>query len=116
MEKIVLIFAESGHPVSRATSPLSRGVLKSIGGRKLSIHYFADPATIETVFRIVTSANQLSLYGAVAEKCEEYESYPDRKGQPVVRGQSSPSFVPSVINTNTPLVDDPAHKEFLLQR
>ena len=115
-EKMVLTFAESGHPVSRATSPMSRGVLKSIGVGKLSIHYFADPATIETVFRIVTSSNQLSLYGAVAEKCEEYESYPDRTGQPVVRGQSSPSFVPSVIKTNIPLNDDPAHKEFLLQR
>ena len=31
-------------------------------------------------------------------------------------GQSSPSFVPSVIKTNIPLNDDPAHKEFLLQR
>ena len=33
-----------------------------------------------------------------------------------MRGQSSPSFVPSVIKTNMPLNDDPAHKEFLLQR
>ena len=32
-------------------------------------------------------------------------------------GQSSSSFVPSVIKTNVPLNnDDPAHKEFLLQR
>ena len=32
-------------------------------------------------------------------------------------GQSSSSFVPSVIKTNVPLnSDDPAHKEFLLQR
>ena len=32
-------------------------------------------------------------------------------------GQSSSSFVPSVINTNVPLNnDDPAHKEDLLQR
>ena len=33
-----------------------------------------------------------------------------------MRGQSSSSFVPSVIKTNMPLKDDPAHKEFLLQR
>ena len=32
-----------------------------------------------------------------------------------MRGQSSPSFMPSVIKTNVPLNDDPAHKEFLLQ-
>ena len=50
--------------------------------------------------------------------CEEKESCHDRTGRPVVRGQSqsSPSFGPSVINTNIPLNDDPAHKEFLLQR
>ena len=69
-EKMMATLAESGHPVFRATSPLSRGQLKSKGGGKLSIHY-----TITTVFRTITSANQLSLYGAVAEICEEYESY-----------------------------------------
>ena len=47
---------------------------------------------------------------------EEYESCQDRTGGPVVRGQSSPSFVRSVIKTNIPLNDDPAHKEFVLQR
>ena len=79
-EKMMLTFAESGHPVFRATSPLSRGVLKSKGGGKLSIHYCADQETIETVFRTITSVNQLSLYGAVAEMCEEYESCHDRTG------------------------------------
>ena len=41
-EKMMLAFAESGHPVFRATSPLFRGQLKSEGGGKLSIHYCAD--------------------------------------------------------------------------
>ena len=116
-EKMLLTLAESGHPVFRATSPLSSGVLKSKGGGKLSIHYCADQETIKTVFRTIASVNQLSLYGAVAEMCEEYESYHDRTGRPVVGGQSSFSFVPSVIKTNV-LVngDDPAHQELLLQR
>ena len=48
-EQMMLTFAESGHPVFRSTSPLARGVLKSKGGGKLSIHYCADPGTIETV-------------------------------------------------------------------
>ena len=48
--------------------------------------------------------------------CEEYESCHDRTVRPVVRGQSCPSFVPSVIKTNILLNDDPAHEEFLLQR
>ena len=115
-EKMMVTLAESGHPVFRATSPLSRGVLKSKGGGKLSMHYCADQETIKTVVRTITSVNQLSLYGAVAEMCEEYESYHDRTGGPVVRGQSSSSLVPRVIKTNTLLNDDPAHKELLLQR
>ena len=72
--------------------------------------------TITTVFRTIISVNQLSLYGAVAEMCEEYETFHDRTGQPVVGGQSSSSFVPSVVKTNIPLNDDPAQEEYLLQR
>ena len=76
-------FGESGHPIFWATIPLSRGVLKSKGGGKLSIHYCADPGTITTVFRrTITSANQLSLYGTVEEMYEECESCPDRTGGP----------------------------------
>ena len=96
---------------------LSRGALKSKGKGKLSIHCCADHETIETVFRTIVSVNQLSLYGAVAEVCEEYESYHNKTGRPVVEGEFGSSFVPSVIETNMPLNDDdPAHKEFLLQR
>ena len=92
-------FGESGHPVFPSMSPLSRGVLKSKGGGKLSIHFCADEGTIETVFRTIISVNQLSLHGAVAEMCEEYETFHDRTGKPAVGGQSSFSFVPSVIKT-----------------
>ena len=71
-KKMMLTFAESGHPVVRSTSPLSRGVLKSKDDGTLSIHYCADLETITTVFRTITSVNQLFLYGTVAEMCEEY--------------------------------------------
>ena len=70
-ELMMFKFGESTHSVFRSTSPLSRGVLKSKDGGKLSIHYCADSGTIETVFRILTSVNQLSLYGAVAEMAAE---------------------------------------------
>ena len=114
---MMLEFAESGHPIFRATSPLSRGQLRSKGHGKLSMHYSADLETIETIFRIIVSANQLSLYGAIAEMCEEYETLHDRTGQPVVKGQSSSSFVPSVIKTEVPLAcDDLARKDLLLQQ
>ena len=108
-------FAESGCPIFRATSPLSRGQLRSKGHGKLSIHYCADLETIETFFRIIVSANQLSLYGAVAEMCEEYESHHDRSGQPdMVMGQS---IVLSEIKTEVSLdSDDPAYQNFVLQQ
>ena len=79
-EKMLVEFAESGCPIFRATTPLSRGKLKSKGHGKLSIHCCADQATIDTFFRIIVSANQLSLYGAVANMCEESESLHDRSG------------------------------------
>ena len=99
VERMMFEFAESGHPIFRATSPLSRGQLKSEGGGKLSIHYCADQETITSVFRTITSVNQLGLYGAVAEMCEEYENPITRK-DPLWGEQSSSSFVPTVINTN----------------
>ena len=80
-EKMLVEFAESGCPIFRATTPLSRRKLKSKGHGKLSIHFAADQETLETIFRIIVSANQLSLYGAVANMCEEFDSLHDRSGQ-----------------------------------
>ena len=80
-DKMLLEFAESGCPIFRATTPLSRRNLKSKGHEKLSIHFAADFPTMETVFRTIVSANQLSLYGAVANMCEEFETHQDRSGQ-----------------------------------
>ena len=49
-ELMMIKFGESGHPVFRATSPLSRWTLKSKWGN-LSRHFGADVVKIETVFR-----------------------------------------------------------------
>ena len=83
-ELMMIKFAESGHPVFRSTSPLHRGELKSKTDGKLSIHYCTDFDTIETVFRTIASVNQISLHGAVEEKCEECESCHDGTWWPVV--------------------------------
>ena len=116
-ERMMFEFAESGHQFSVLQALLSRGRLKSKGHGKLSKHHCADLETIETNFRIIPSVNQLSLYGAAAEICEEYETFHDRTEQPVVRGQSSSSFVPSVIKTEVLLdCDDLARKDLLLQQ
>ena len=47
-ERMLLEFAESGCPIFRATTPLSRGQLKSKGHGKLSFHFAANQETIET--------------------------------------------------------------------
>ena len=109
------IFGESKHPVFRATSPLSRGTLKSKGGGKLSIHFCADQGTIETVFRTIISVNQLSIYGAVSDMCQECESCQVRTVRLVMVGQSDPLFVPtsSLMKTPAPSTDDPAQEDLL---
>ena len=115
-EKMLLKFAESGCPIFRATTPFSRGKLKSKGHGKLSIHFAADQETIETIFRTMAFANQLSLYGAVCKTlCEECESLHDISGQPdVLMGQS---IVLSEIKAEVPLENNiPSHQNLLLQR
>ena len=113
-ERMLIEFAESGCPIFRATTPLSRSRLKSKGHGKLSIHYAANQETIETFLRIIASSNQLSLHGAVAEMCEEYESFHERTGQPVVMEQL---IVLSAIKTEVSVEsDDPAYQNFLFQQ
>ena len=88
-EDVLLRFAESGHPIFRATTPLSRGQLKSKGKGKVSIHFSADTDTIDTIHRIIRSVNQLSIYGAVAAVWDEHEGQPDNMGEPVtLEGQN----------------------------
>ena len=89
-DQMLLEFAESGHPILRATTPLSGGILKSKGRGKLSIHFTADQDTVDTIYRIILSVNQLSVYGAVATVCEEFEGHQDRSGEPeILMGQSN---------------------------
>ena len=56
---------------------------------KLSIHFAAGEFTIDTIFRIILSVNQLSVYGAVAAICQVFESHQDGSGEPeILMGQS----------------------------
>ena len=91
-EEMLLEFAESRHPTFRATTPLSRSILKSKGRGKLSLHFAADQDTndtIDTIYRNILSVNQLSVYGTVAAVCEEFEDHQDRSGEPeIMMGQS----------------------------
>ena len=114
-EEMLLEFAESGHPTFRATTPLSRGILKSKGHGKLSIHFAADQDTLETIFRIIISVNQLSIYGAVAAICEEFEKHQDGSGEPeILMGQS---IVLGEIKAEVPLQNEnPLNHQILWQQ
>ena len=113
-EKMLLEFAESGHPVFRATTPLSRGTLKSKERGKLSIHFAADQDTIDTIYRIILSVNQLSVYGAVAAICEEFEDHQDRTGEPVIlMGQS---IVLGEVRAETPLQNESPMNDQIIWR
>ena len=66
-ESMMLNFAESGHPVFRATNALERGELRSKRKGKKSIQLNGSEETVELILRTVVYFNQLSSYGAVAE-------------------------------------------------
>ena len=112
---MLLKFAESGHPIFRSTTPLSREKMKSKGKGKVSIHFSADQDTIDTIYRIILSVNQLSIYGAVAAICDEYENHQDSTAQLVILvGQS---IVLGEIKAEVPAHDEePREDQIILQQ
>ena len=115
-ELMMIKFGESGHPVFRATSPFSRGTLKA---KEVENYLFTSVPmgdTIETVFSHI-SVNQLSIYGAVSDLCEEYSICQTSTGRLVAAEQSDPFFAPAdlLIMTPTSSIQIPA-QENLLQK
>ena len=81
----------------------------------MSIHFSTDPDTVDTIYRIILSVHQLSVYGAVAAVCDEYESRQDSTGQPVILvGQS---IVLGKIKAEVPAHDEePRDDQIILQQ
>ena len=81
----------------------------------MSIHFPADQDTVDTIYRIILSVNQFSIYGAVAPICDEYEGHQDRTGQPVLLvGQS---IVLGEIKAEVPVHDeDPRNDQIIWQQ
>ena len=79
--------------------------------------YTSVPMGIETVFRTIISVNQLSIYGAVSDLCEEYSTCQTRTGRPVLAGQSDPLFAPAklLIVTLRLSIETLAQENFLQQ-
>ena len=70
---------------------------------------------LKLLSRTIISVNQLSIYGAVSDLCEENKSCHVRTGRLVLVGQSDPLFVPksSLMKTPTPSSDDAAQEDLL---
>ena len=64
-------FSGSGDPIFLASSAFERGELRSKGGGKKSTHFNGSHENIELLLRTVISANQLRIYGAIADFCDE---------------------------------------------
>ena len=81
----------------------------------MSIHFSADQDTVDTIYRIILSVNQLSVYGAVAVIFDEYEGHQDSTGQPVILvGQS---IVLGEIKAEVPAHDDePRDDQIIMQQ
>ena len=76
-------FAESGHPVFRATSALERWELKSKGKGKKSIHFNGSDETIDLILRTICFCQPaLSIYGAAADLCKELARDSASAGKP----------------------------------
>ena len=70
----------------------------------MSIHFVVDQDTIDTIYRIILSVNQLSVYGAVAALCEKFEDHQDGSGEPeILMGQS---IVLGEVKAETPLKNE----------
>ena len=67
-EEMLLEFAESGHPTFRATTPLSRGILKSKGRGKLSIHFVQMNSQLGQFFAL----SFLSISSVSTEQWQPY--------------------------------------------
>ena len=64
-------FSDSSHQIFRASSVFERGELKSKGGGKKSTDFHGSDENVELLHRTVISANQVSVYGAIADLCRE---------------------------------------------
>ena len=80
----------------------------------MSIHFSAEPDTIDTIYRIILSANQLSIYGAVAAICDEFVGQPDNTGELVIlEGQS---IVLREVKAEALAREEPEDSNILLQK
>ena len=73
-------FKETGHPVFKSISALSRGTLKQMKG-KSTTHFNGDSMNTELLLQTIHSVNQRSNYEAVANWCRQFDLTEEEKGR-----------------------------------
>ena len=106
-ELMMLNFAESSHPIFRATSALESGECRSKEKGKKSIHSNGCEETIELILRTMISANQLIIYGGVADLCKDLSQDSEVAGKPAVNEDLEPMEMP----TELPIADPHTNAE-----
>ena len=103
----------------RGSSALERRDLKSKGKGKSSIHFNGSDETVEVVFCTIISVNQLSIYGAEADMCEELawetSKCSEDTGRPLAPNDSETMVMPTELSTTnqTPPTDERVQGDLL---
>ena len=112
VEKIMIEFSDNAHSIFCASSALERVELRSKEGSKKTNHFNGDEQNVELILRTVMSANQLSIYGAVADICTDVSKDTMASGKPEAHGAQDPfgrrwKFLPNLqLPTLGPLNSD----------
>ena len=112
----MLNFAESGHPVFRASSALESGELKSKGKGVKSIHFNGSDETIDLILRIVISVSQLSVHGGVADLWQELAGDSSVAGKPAANENLESMVIPTEFPAGEPISQTDAEVQRKLLR
>ena len=115
-EDMLLEFAKSGHPIFRATTLLSRGKLKSKGKWKVSIHFSAEPDTIDTIYRIFSLCQSVQFIstGQSQRYVMNMKATQTARGKPVIlEGQS---IVLGEVKVGVSAQEEPEDSNIVLQK
>ena len=120
-ELMMIKFRESGHPVFRASSPLSRETLKSKGGGKLSRHFCADVIrlklffahTFQLISAVSTEQSQICVMNTVLAKQERREPWSSQISEEQLLIKPTKNPKPNKNDSHDQERRDPCHSEIL---